>query len=144
MTICRSGERLTASMVNAGLLTSVQAASTGNLTVSTSDQDVPGVSLTFVSPVRDSVVIAWGVIDIETNGASDTFVGELWVDDGPEVHQVIWQGTGRATIGQTWRPVLLEGDSHILKLSCYKLGTANTVTVNGTNTKLVVAAGGIV
>jgi hypothetical protein len=119
----------------------LQATCSGAITLTTSEQDVPGATVTYSSLVTHTYC-AWATFDISyTVTGVTTAVGLLVVDSGSaEPEQAILSNDGtivvRATPGQTWSNALAAG-SHTLKLRSRKTANGATVAVN-TNTTLLV------
>lgn len=134
------------SMPSAGLL-SIQrydAAASSNLTLSTTETDVPGCSVTVTAQTDSAFYIAWGTFDAQqTSTASLTAIGSLSVDGTDETRQALFNGLTnglRATVGQVWSDTLTAG-SHTLKLRGQMLSSSG-IRFSGTHTSLVVVVFG--
>lgn len=113
-------------------------------TVSAVATDVVSGTVTFTTPVINTVVIARAVFDVTANGATDIFVGSLLVDGALQGQQAIQQLTGRGNTAQQWRVTLSTAASHTLKLQQQKIGATNVLTMFVAHTSLIVGGLGIV
>lgn len=124
-----------------------EARSSGDQTVTTTLTDVNGATITFNLYQANTTVKFTGIFDVAVTGGSDTFVGTLVIDGTPittgECH-VEGAGSERLTVSQTWVVNLTSNGSHTAKLQEKKLGTADTVTLFGTHSKLIVEGNGVV
>ena len=137
-----AGEKVTAAALTAVAPGRLDAACSGNLTVTTSPQNIAGCTLTFTTPTAQIVQVI-GVFDVNSTGATDPFRGLCCVDgDVAESEEAVKQSTGRTTSTQTWL-VSLTAASHTIKLRAVKNTSSDTVTVNSAHTKIVIDGQGI-
>lgn len=125
-----------------GLALSVQKPSTGNLTLSTSVQDVAGCTVTFSVSGAHAFAMVNAAFDFQptVSSAGNNAVGYLTVDGSSRSQQAIWTDNGansRETTPQNWVVPLAAG-SHTLKLQANKTGAGGTHVANSPHTSMSV------
>lgn len=125
-----------------GLLASTSKPATGTLTLSTSDQDVPGSTITFSVTGAHAFALVVGTFDFQptVSSAAINGVGKLSADGTTQTEQAIWTDNGansRACVSQSWTVPLTAG-SHTLKLRATKTGAAGTHVTNSSHTNMSV------
>jgi len=125
-----------------GLALSAQKPSTGNLTLSTSVQDVAGCTITFSVSGAHAFAAVSAAFDFQPtiSSAGINAVGYLTVDGSSRSQQAIWTDNGansRQTTPQSWL-VALSAGSHTLKLQANKTGAAGTHVANSPHTNMTV------
>lgn len=141
-----AGQKLTATDLNNHTWRTLEALASGDQTVTTTLTDVAGATLTFITPVANTVVNVQSYWDVGTTGGSDTFLGTLYVDNVLEpTGEAHMEGAGseRNTVTQGWDVTLATAGFHVLKLRRQKAGATDTVTLFGTHTKIIVSGLGI-
>jgi hypothetical protein len=137
-----SGQKLSATDMNNNLTKYLFArGTTASATVTTSVADLDGCTLTFTNPEAGQQVIVIGSFDVQSTGTTDIFSGILDSDGSDATAQAIFNGTGRATVVQTWRTTLSTAASHTLKLQVQKTNNSNTVTVRSGSSITVIGNG---
>jgi hypothetical protein len=106
-----------------GLFKAGKVKSSGDLTLTTSFQDVPDATLS-ITPAIPSLLIVTATFDFDSpngQGRQGPFEGELNVDAASQVGEAIYTGGvaagdgGRATVAQNWMVTLAAG-AHTVKL----------------------------
>lgn len=126
----------------AGLALSASKPATGTLTLSTSDQDVAGCSLTFTLAGAHGFAHVTGAFDFQptSSSAGVNAVGKLLADASTQTEQAIWTDNGassRETVSQSW-VVPLGAGSHTLKLRASKTSALGTHVANTSHTNMTV------
>lgn len=127
--------------------TYLEARSSGDETVTTTETDVNGATLTFTTAVANTIVKVNSYWDVAISGGTDTLIGTLYVDGVKntqgEAHMEA-AGSQRETVAQGWTVTLASVGSHTLKLRRQKAGSSDTVTLYGIHTKIQVEGPGLV
>lgn len=131
-----------ASALLTGLALSAHKPASGNLTLSTSVQDVPGCTLTFSVAGAHAFVMVVGTFDFQpsVSSAGNNAVGYLTVDGSARSQQAIWTDNGansRDTTPQSWIVPVAAG-SHTVKLQANKTGAGGTHTANSPHTTMTI------
>jgi len=136
-----------AALMAPGVLKYLEARSSADETVTTTEADVNGATLTFNTTAPNTVVKVTSYWDVATTGGTDTFIGKLMVDGAVnatgEAHVEGSGTTGRTTHAQGWTVTLVAAGAHTLKLRRVKAGAADTVTLYGIHTKIQVEGLGL-
>lgn len=121
-----SGETVTAAKLNRVQPTTYDAACSSSLTLSTTETDVTGATITLTTVAANAIYIARGVFDFDvaTLSAANYCQGRLAVDGVTSTREAnmdmftVKRGQGV----QQWRGTLAAAGSHTLKLRAAKLG----------------------
>lgn len=118
---------------------------TTDVTLTTSQQDIAGTSLTFYVPELgyNAVIEFSAIFEFSANGITDVGVGILVLDGVAQLPQAIHQITGRENQAQQWHVSLAGGASHTAKLAVVKFGTTNVLTLFSAHSSLIVEGPGI-
>lgn len=122
------------------------SATSATQAVTTSTVDLAGATLSVTTPTANTDVLITGIFDVESNGDADIFVGTSNISGGvgTPVGEAHWVGVGRGTIIQQWLVTLVTAQAYTIKLRISKVGTANTLQVDGAgHSKIIVSGNGI-
>lgn len=134
----------TSARLNALVVQIQEAASSGNLTLSTSLQDVPSATITVTTALANAKYEVIAFIDMECTAftAADIAIALLNVDSSdvtsPTAHFKMQAANDRATVGQVWTGTFTAAGSHTVKLRGKRNSTGGTMRINATNTKLTI------
>lgn len=113
-------------------------------TVTTTVADLPGATLTIVTPVANTVVGIEAKFDVESTGGVDIFLGTCSVAGTSQAGEAHHQGAARSTPSQHWTVTLGAAGSYVIKLRVQKFNNSNTVTCYGSShSKVTVTGNGI-
>lgn len=139
-----AGQTLTAAQLNNITNKALEARSSGDETVTTSVVDVNNATLTFTTPLANTIVRVTSFWDINSTSGADTFIGTLYVDGvvnaTGECHE---QAAGRFSLAQSWTVTLAAAGSHTLKLRRTRSGATSTFTLFGIHTKIQIDGPGL-
>lgn len=119
-----------------------RATCTGQITPTT-EQDVPGCTLTININRPRTILLVIGIFDVEINSGSNTiFNGHLSLDGVNRAPDAVLENNDgvadvRATISQVWCPEIAAVGSHTIKLTAQRVTGTATCTVRATNTGLI-------
>lgn len=138
-----AGEIVTAARLNRLQPVTAEAIATADVTLTGTEADVTGASITFTTQTNNAVYVAIGTFDFHTTVGSAALLGQgrLNVDgvtDGEEGHADA-STVNRTTIAQVWRGTLPAAGSHTIKLRALKNGGGGTIATRLTHTKLNIA-----
>lgn len=111
--------------------------------ITTTAVDLAGATVTITTAVINTAVVVSGVFDVDSNGSTDVMVGRLDIAGVTQSGEAHYQGTGRATVTQTWRSTFAAIGSYTLKLRVLKVNNANVQNCYGTHSKIIVQGPGI-
>lgn len=122
-----------------GRITTVAAS--GTLTLTTSEQDVPGATWTFQTVGANAIVVVIGVYDFDcTSALAATFaMGRLSVDGVTQTTEAHGSTAAaiRNTCAQLW-PVSVSAGTHTVKLRALKNNATPVIAVDATHTTMAV------
>lgn len=137
-----SGQRITAALLRNLKPATYDAAASGTLVLTTSQQDITGASITLTTATAGAVFVATGTFDVNvtTAQASQLAEGHLDVDGVDQTPRALrdTNAISRVTVTRSWRGTLGAAGSHTLKLRGVKTGTTNVVSMVTTHTGLTV------
>ncbi len=136
-----AGQTITAAQLNRIQPLPRVARATGNLTLTTSVQDVPGATITVSTSAANAIYVVTGVFDCDVTSYSGdpAILGGLYVDGAGVTGSAVWLGRAtawRVTAAGTWSGTLASSGSHTLKLVANKNVNAGTYTVLSGSTAL--------
>lgn len=119
------------------------AATTAPVTLTTSNQDVTGATITFSTTAANAIYVATACFDFEATTAAVTVMqGRLSVDAAVQTEEALLDGSissdQRATVYQQWRGTLASSGSHTIKLVALKSLNVGVMRVNHIHTTLTV------
>lgn len=138
-----SGQRLGAAALNRITRNDIEALVTADDTLTTSEVDLSGASISVTTIQANTVLIITASLDCEATGSSDFSFVRCYVDGVAQSRNLKWQVTGRMSLSQTWRVVRGSAGTFTVKLTRQKIGTANTCKVYASHSNLIVAGNGI-
>jgi hypothetical protein len=139
-----SGSRVTAAALNRITRNDLEAAVSTSYTVTTSEGDVTGASITLTTIQANTKVKITASLDLESSGTSDSPFVYCYVDGVKESDDMnIIPAAGRRPRSKTWLVTLGSIGSHTIKLRAVKSGAANTVTIFSTHSTLIISGNGI-
>lgn len=139
-----AGQKVTATILNNHVIKTLEARSSADETVTTTETDVNGATLTFTTPVANTIVTIDSYWDVTSTVAGDLLIGTLYVDGTKSTQGEAHGGfVNRGTVAQGWTATLAAAGSHTLKLRRQKANNSGTVTLFGTHTKIQVSGLGI-
>jgi hypothetical protein len=118
--------------------TTNEVAQSGNLSLTTSFQDLPSVTTTYVTPGTNRDVVITATLDAESNGTTDIAVCICLVDGAALNGELHWGPTGRASYSRSWKTTLVTAASHVIKLQARKTGSTNGFSTYGSHTSMIV------
>jgi hypothetical protein len=138
---------LAGEIVSAGRLNRLQpvtydAVCSSALTVTTTETDVDGASVTFTTAADGAVYVVEGIFDIivDTASAGVNVLGRCAVDGVPQTASAPYEmnATDRGPANQVWRGTLGSAGSHTIKLRASKTGAGGVARVLNINSTLTV------
>jgi hypothetical protein len=138
-----SGQRLTAAMLNRITRGDLEALVTSDMTITTTETDVPGASISVTTIQANTVLKITASFDVECTGTSDFPFVLLYVDGSAQADNMKFQRTGRGTISKTWLVTRGSAGTFTVKLTADKVGVANTIIIYQTHSNLIVSGNGI-
>jgi hypothetical protein len=143
MSTFTAGQILRALDLNVERVNVLQAIASGGATITTTQTDVTGATITFTTTQTNTVVAVYGHMDAESNGSTDGAVLYCVVDGVTQTGTPIQRLTGRAQMAHTWRVSLAATGSHTIKLQVNKFNNSNTVQYFQDHTRIVIIGPGI-
>jgi hypothetical protein len=138
-----SGQRVTAAMLNRITRGDLEALVSSDYTITTTEADVPGASLSVTTIQANTVLKITACFDIECTGISDFPFVLLYVDGAAQSDNMKFQHTGRGTVSKTWLVTRGAAGTFTVKLTADKVGTTNTIIIYQTHSNLVISGNGI-
>jgi len=116
----------------------------GDQTVTTTQTDLAGASISFTTAEANTQVLVTGVFDVNSTHASDVFIGTMSVDGGAvQVSEAHLTGVLRANISQQWLVTVATAGAHTVKLRVAKVNNLGTVTVYANHSNITAQGQGI-
>lgn len=138
-----SGQRVTAVMLNRITRNDLSANVTSDTTVTTTETDLAGASISVTTIQPNTKLLITAAIDFEATGSSDFSYVKLMVNGVLDLRNLILQGTGRFALSKTWTVTIASAGTYTIKLRRQKIGTANTVTIYSGHSIFTVSGNGI-
>lgn len=138
-----AGQKVTADEYNADVPGRFDDTLAADEVITTTATDVTGVSIAFTTAIANTKVQALATCDIGSTGSGDIGFVTCVLDGVAQSGNAKLQGAIRATVAQSWTITVATAGAHTIKLQRQKAGTANTVTLFGTHTKLTISGNGI-
>ena len=134
-----AGTALSASVANRFQPIEYFATATVDLPASSTDVDITGATITFMTQTANAAYTVEAVFDMDLTGATTSIMrGKCVVDGTTQAAEAIYEAavtTDRSTVSQQWKGTLPSAGAHTIKLR----GTIPaTTTIRATHTNLLV------
>lgn len=138
-----AGSKATADNLNSVATDYIAQSVSGDQTVTTTETDLAGTSVSVTTPVANTEVKVTAIIDINATGATDLSFVICHIAGAAQTGNCKWQVTGRGMITQQWVATIAAAGTHTIKLRCQKILNIDAVTIYGTHSKIIVEGNGI-
>jgi len=138
-----AGEIITAGRLNRLQPVTYEASATADLTLSTTETDIVGATVTLTTQTAGAVFVVEGTFDFSaaTGAAGVIMVGRLSVDGSTDIEEAHADGSttgARVTANQEWRGTLATAGDHTLKLRALKSAAGGTMSARTIHTKVLI------
>lgn len=139
-----SGQTVTAAMLNRITPNVLEVSLSGDFTVTTSELDLTGLSVSVTTPQANTKIEITASLDWGASGTSDFSVVRCYVNGVAQSDEMNRGSSGaRLPASKTWEVTVASASTFTVKLTGQKLISGNTTTIYGTHSTLKVSGNGI-
>jgi hypothetical protein len=138
-----SGQTVTAAMLNRITRNSLEALVTANDTVTTSEVDLSGATLSITTTQANTILTIFASLDTESTGNTDIGIVKLVVNGTGQADELNFRGANRGRQTKVWLVTVAAASTFTVKLTRRKVNNADAVTIYSTHSTLTVEGNGI-